>query len=100
EQGEQAPVVGLVDELRTLQLGGRRDRLLERAHRLPPGRLEGAFDRHHLPGRSHLRAEPPIAGRELVERPARNLDDAVVERRLERGERAAGYLVANLLEPP
>ena len=41
-----------------------------------------------------------VAAAELVERPARDLDDAVVERRLEGGRRLAGDGVGHLVEPP
>ena len=58
-----------------------------------------AVDRHHLAGRLHLRAERAVAERELVERPARDLDDAVVERRLEGGRRLAGDGVRDLVQP-
>ena len=100
QQREEPPVVGLVDEVAapSSPAGGRL--LLERAHRLHQRRLEGPLDRHHLAGRLHLRAEPPVAGGKLVERPARDLDHAVVERRLEGGERAAGDLVADLVQAP
>ena len=40
------------------------------------------------------------ASREFVERPARDLDDAVVERRLERRAGLARHRVGNLVEPP
>ena len=76
--------------------------LLQAAERLVERRAEGAVDRHHLAGRLHLRPEPAVRRRELVEREPRQLDDDVVERRLERrdgrarddvgdlGQRAAG----------
>ena len=69
----------------------------ERAYRFLDGRLEGAVYCHHLAGGLHLRAEHPVAAGELVERPTRNLDHDVVQRRLEGGRRLTsdgiGYLV-------
>ena len=62
------------------------------------GALEGAVDRHHLAGRLHLRAERAVAEGELVERPARNLDDDVVERGFERGRRLLRDGVRDLVE--
>ena len=50
--------------------------------------LEAAADAHHLAHGLHLQAELAVAAVELVEVPARNLDDDIVERRLE--ERAGG----------
>ena len=74
--------------------------LLEAAQRLVERGAEGAVDGHHLAGRLHLRAEPPIGGRELVEREARQLDHDVVERGLEGGHRRPGDRVGDLGEPP
>ncbi len=70
---------------------------LERADGLLEGCLEAAVDRHHLAGRLHLRAEAAVAEGELVERPARDLDDAVVERRLEGGAGlpVTGFLISS-----
>src|SRR6202043_284570 len=48
----------------------------------------------------HLRSEAAVAGWKLVERPAWNLHDAVVESRLECREGAAGDPVSDLLEAP
>src|SRR5260221_3459396 len=45
--------------------------------------LERAADRHRLADRLHLRRQRAIGLRELLEVPARNLDDDVVDRRLE-----------------
>ncbi len=72
---------------------------LERAHGLEQGRPELAVDGHRLPGGLHLHAEIPIGERELVERPARQLDDDVVDRRLEGGRSPAGGRVAHLVQP-
>ena len=58
---------------------------LERADALHERFLEGAADRHRLADRLHLGRERAIGLRELLEVPARNLDDDVVDRRLERG---------------
>ena len=82
-------------------LGERPDAgLLEAAQRLVERRAEGAVDGHHLAGRLHLAAERAVGGRELVEREARQLDDDVVERRLEGGDRRAGDDVGDLGQPP
>ena len=67
-------------------------RLLERL-------LESAADRHHLAHRLHLRRQPVVRLRELLEREARHLGDDVVDGRLERRRRgAAGDLVLQLVE--
>ena len=75
-------------------------RLLQAAQRLVERRAEGAVDGHDLAGRLHLRAERAVGARELVEREARQLDDHVVERRLEGGDRRAGDGVGDLGQPP
>ena len=67
-----------------LSQSSERPRDLQRPHRLLHRRLEGPVDRHHLAGGLHLRAQRAVARRELVEGPARDLDHAVVQRRLER----------------
>ena len=70
---------------------------LERPDGLLKGGLEGAVDGHHLAGGLHLRPDGAVACGELVEGPPRNLDDAVVEGRLEGGlgplRDGVGYLV-------
>ena len=71
---------------------------LERAGRLEDGALEVAVDAHDLARRLHLRAERAVRVDELVERPARELDDAVVEGRLEAGLRLLGDGVRDLIE--
>ena len=71
---------------------------LQAAHRLLQRRLEAAVDRHDLARRLHLRAELAVAEGELVEGPARDLHDAVVERRLEGGGGAARDGVRDLVE--
>ena len=71
---------------------------LERAERLQEGFLEGAADRHRLAHRLHLRGQRAIGLRELLERPARNLDDDVVDRRLERRRRQPRDVVGDLVE--
>ena len=63
-------------------------------------RPEGPIDGHDLARRLHLAAERPVRGRELVEREARQLDDDVVERRLEGGDGRAGHDVGDLGQPP
>ena len=59
---------------------------------------ERAADAHRFAGRLHLRARARIGERELVERPARDLHDAVVERRFVGGFRDAGDGVGDLVE--
>ena len=71
----------------------------ERPNRLLKRRRERAVNRHHLAGGFHLRADAPVAARELVEGPARNLDHAVIQRRLERGERPLRDGVRDFVEP-
>ena len=65
---------------------------------LGEGRLESPLDGHHLTGRFHLGPKSPIARRELIERPARNLDHAVVQSRLEGGRRLARHRVGDLMQ--
>ena len=67
-------------------------------HRLPEGLLEGAADAHRLADRLHLRPERRIRPGELLEREARELDDDVVEGRLEAGRRRPGQVVRDLVE--
>ena len=62
--------------------GERLELEVEPAHRLHQRGGEGAADPHRLAGRLHLRSEAEIGQRKLVERPARDLHHAVVERRL------------------
>ena len=69
----------------------------------PPLRLderldERAADAHRLADRLHLRAERVVRARELLEREARDLDDDVVERRLEARGRRARQVVRDLVE--
>ncbi len=71
---------------------------LARAHRLQERLRERAADPHRLADRLHLRAERPVGARELLEREARELDDDVVERRLEARRRRAGEVVRDLVE--
>ena len=74
--------------------------LLEAAQRLVERGPERPVDRHHLAGRLHLAAERPVGRGELVEREARQLDDDVVEGRLEGGDGRAGDDVRDLGESP
>ena len=80
----QVPGVGPVD--------------LAGAARLQERLAEGAPDPHRLADRLHLRAERRVRARELLEREARELDDDVVERRLEAGRRRPGQVVRDLVE--
>ena len=87
----QPAVVRLMQQVRTAaQLGGIGKALFQGPQRLAECRFEGPLDRHHLAGRLHLRAQRPVRRGELIERPARDLDDAVVERRLEGRARLPG----------
>ena len=71
---------------------------LARAHRLQERLAERAADPHRLPHRLHLRAERAVGAGELLEREARELDDDVVERRLEARRRRPGEVVRDLVE--
>ena len=71
---------------------------LARAHRLQERLGERAADPHRLADRLHLRAERRVGAGELLEREARELDDDVVERRLEARRRRAGEVVRDLVE--
>ena len=71
---------------------------LEPAEPLLERLLERAADRHRLAHRLHLGRERRVGGRELLEGEARDLDDDVVEHRLERGRRDAGDVVGQLVE--
>ena len=71
---------------------------LERGEPLHQRLAEGAADRHHLAHRLHRGAERRLRAGELLERPARDLDHRVVERRLEGGEGLAGDVVGDLVE--
>ena len=78
----------------------RRDALarLQRADAFHQGLLEGAADRHHLADRLHLRTERSVGAGKFLELPLGNLDDHVVERRLEAGRRLARDVVGDLVE--
>ena len=54
---------------------------LEAANSLPERLFERAADRHHFADRFHLRAEHGLRAGELLELPARDLDDDVIDRR-------------------
>jgi hypothetical protein len=76
--------------------------LLERPQRLLEALGERAPDRHHLADRLHLGAEDPGGAGQLLERPARDLGDHVVDHRLEarrrRHRRGLGDVVGDLVE--
>ena len=74
------------------------ERPFEAADRLDERLEERAADAHRLADRLHLRAERRVGARELLEREARDLDDDVVERRLEARGRRAGQVVRDLVE--
>ena len=59
--------------------------LVDRAQRLLQGLRVGTADCHGLADGFHRRGEGGVGGRELLEGETRDLDDHVVERRLERG---------------
>ena len=71
---------------------------LERSHRLEERFLERPADRHRLPHRLHLRRQRAIRLRELLEVPPRELDDDVVDGRLEGRGRQARDVVRDLVE--
>ena len=71
---------------------------LERPYRLQERFLERAADGHRLPNRFHLRRQCPIRLRELLEIPARELDDDIVDRGLEGGGRQPRDVVGNFVE--
>ena len=71
---------------------------LEPALRLHERLDERAADAHRLADGLHLRAERAVGAGELLEREARDLDDDVVERRLEARRRRAGQVVRDLVE--
>jgi hypothetical protein len=71
---------------------------LARAFRLAVGLDERAADAHRLADGLHLRAERRVGARELLEREARELDDDVVERRLEARRCRPGQVVRDLVE--
>ena len=60
--------------------------------------LEAVVDGHDLAGRLHLGAEGVVGINELIERPARELDDAVVERRLKARLGLAGNGVRDFVQ--
>src|SRR3989337_4422129 len=91
-----------VDAVRDVVEGGpRRARSgveLAGAHRLEEGLRERAADPHRLPHALHLRPERLVGAGELLESEARELDDDVVERRLEARGRRPGEVVRDLVE--
>ncbi len=66
--------------------------------RLQERLAEGAPDAHRLADGLHLRPECPVGARELLEREARELDDDVVERRLEACRRRPRQVVRDLVQ--
>ncbi len=71
---------------------------LERAHALLEGLLEGPADGHGLAHRFHRRGQHVLGLGELLEGPARDLDHAVVDGRLEGGVGLAGDVVFDFVE--
>ena len=72
--------------------------LLERTERLLHRLGEGSADGHHLTHRLHRRTEHPAGARELLERPARNLGDDIIDRRFEAGRGLLRDVVGDLVE--
>ena len=72
--------------------------LIDRAQSLLQGLRVGTTDRHGLAHGLHRGGEGRVGGRELLEGEARDLDDHVVERRLERGRGRARDVVRDLVE--
>ncbi|CAB4858254.1 unannotated protein [freshwater metagenome] len=72
--------------------------LLERAQRLLEAFGERSPDRHYLTDTLHLRAEHARGSRQLLEGPARDLRDHVVDGRLEACRRHLRDVVGNLVE--
>ena len=85
-----------------LLLDARRDHAVQldltAANGLHQRALKGVVDGHDLTGGLHLGAEGVVRVDELVERPARELDDTVVEGRLEAGLGLAGDGVRDLVQ--
>ena len=72
--------------------------LLERTERLLHRLGEGSADGHNLTHRLHRRTEHPAGARELLERPARNLGDDIIDRRFEAGWGLLRDVVGDLVE--
>jgi hypothetical protein len=72
---------------------------LEGAHGLAEGLLERPAHRHDLTDGLHPRGEARVGVGKLLERPSRNLDHDVVERRLEARRRLSRDVVGDLVEP-
>jgi hypothetical protein len=79
-------------------LSGRRFPHFERANAFSERLLKRPADRHNFADRLHLSPENGIRARKLFELPPRNLDDHVIERRLETGGRLPCNVVANFVE--
>ncbi len=72
--------------------------LLERTECLLHRLGEGSADGHDLTHRLHRRTEHPAGARELLERPARNLGDDIIDRRFEAGRGLLRDVVGDLVE--
>ncbi len=88
----------LTREPRVQVLGVPVERAFEPALGLDERLAERPADAHRLAHRLHLRAEPRVGARELLEREARDLHDDVVERRLEARRRRLRQVVRDLVE--
>ncbi len=71
---------------------------LQRPDTLEQRLLEGTADGHNFADRLHLRAERLVHAGKLLELPLGDLDDHVVERRLEAGGRLARNVVGDFVE--
>ncbi len=72
--------------------------LLERTECLLHRLGEGSADGHDFTHRLHRRTEHPAGARELLERPARNLGDDIIDRRFEAGRGLLRDVVGDLVE--
>ena len=72
--------------------------LVDRAQRLLQGLRVGPANRHGLADRLHGGGQCRVGGRELLKREARDLDDHVVQGRLEGGRSGAGDVIGDLVE--
>ena len=68
-------------------------------HALAQRLLEGASDGHYFADAFHLRAEHWLGAGEFLKLPAWDLDDYVVDRRLEAGRRQTRNVVLDFIEP-
>jgi hypothetical protein len=72
---------------------------LQAADRLLQRFLEGPPDRHRFADRLHLHRQNGVGLGKFFKRPARELRDDIVDRWLEAGQRLAGNVVRDFVEP-